>query len=223
MSPLLNNHELVLVQEDFGFHAQLAADAAHPHQSQPMQTGSVVELGDGLNRFSMTEFDGFARQAWTECNGIVGAANDCLTAKGFSVGRHRLDGAVVDVYNLHMDAGRDGGDRAARAAQVAQLLAAIGEQSGGVAVIVAGDTNMKDGDEAELDALIDGAGLTDACRALGCAEPLRIDRVMFRGSAELELSATGWGVDERFVDASGDPLSDHEAVAVGLEWRSGVN
>ncbi len=38
--------------------------------------------------------------------------------------------------------------------------------------------------EADLQKLIAGAGLTDSCRALGCGEEGRIDRVLYRSSGE---------------------------------------
>lgn len=87
-------------------------------------------------------------------------------------------------------------------------------------MLVAGDTNMNGDDEDELETLLSAAGLGDACRSLGCDEPGRIDGVMFHSSDALELDATRWGIDERFVDAGGEPLSDHEALAVSFEWSA---
>ena len=79
---------------------------------------------------------------------------------------------------------------------------------------------MKAGDEAALAVLKDGAGLTDSCEALACGDELRIDRVLYRSSAALEVWATEWRLDESFVDGEGAPLSDHEAVAVAIAWRA---
>lgn len=219
ISPMLNQFDWVAVQEDFAYHDDLAANASHPHQSEPMETATLLEMGDGLNRFSTAPFESFAREAWTDCNGVFGDANDCLTTKGFSYARHTVaPGVEIDLYNLHMDAGRDDADIAARASQVDQLLTAIGSRSSGRAIIIAGDTNMKDDDEAVLQTLMSGAGLSDACRELGCAEPMRIDRILFRSSSDVALSAERWRVDESFVDSSGEPLSDHEAVAAEIHW-----
>ena len=217
ISPLLNAYDLVLVQEDFSYHAELSADATHPHQSEPGGTGS---LGDGLNRFSNHPFDGFERHAWEQCNGLIDAANDCLTDKGFSAATHELDsGALVDVYNLHMDAGGSVGDKAARRAQIEQMLARIA-QTPDRALIVAGDTNLGASDEADVQTLLIGAGLSDACRELGCGDDARIDRVMFRSSAAVTLTPTDWLLDPAFVDGSGAPLSDHLPVAVDFAWTS---
>jgi hypothetical protein len=219
---MLNGFELVVVQEDFAYHEELAADAEHPHQSDPLE--GDFDLGDGLNRFSESPFDDFYREAWEECSGWIGDANDCLTAKGFSVGLHTLaNGAEVDVYNLHMDAGGSQGDLDARAAQTEQLLDMIASRSTGRAIIVAGDTNMKEADEDTLQSLLEGAGLEDACRYLECGADYHIDRIMFRGSDALALDVLSWELDPAFVDGDGEDLSDHEALVVSFEWSLGGN
>ena len=218
ISPLLNDFELVLVQEDFSYHAELSADAEHPYQSTP---GGGGTLGDGLNRFSDSAFSDFERAGWEQCNGLFDSGSDCLTEKGFSVGLHELGpDATVDVYNLHMDAGGSQGDIEARQAQIQQLLETIALRSDGRALIVAGDTNMDEEDEADFVTLLEGAGLVDACRELGCGEEYRIDRIMLRSSDAVELVPTVWLVDDAFVDGNGDALSDHEAVVVELEWST---
>lgn len=220
ISPLLNQHALVLVQEDFYYHEELIAEAKHPYISERSGDG-VNDLGDGLNRLSQTPFADHARTAWKECYGQISNGSDCLAKKGFAVAEHELaPGVRVDVYNLHMDAGRDPEDMAERAAQVEQLVAAIEARSAGEAIIVAGDTNMKAEDEAILQDLLAGAGLTDACRALACGEEARIDRVFYRSSAAVELHAESWALDLSFVDGEGDDLSDHQAVAVVLGWSA---
>lgn len=222
ISPLLNLYDLALVQEDFAYHDLLVADAGHPYQSEPHPDSNPRELsfGDGLNEFSQFEFGALDRVTWAECNGTVDSGSDCLTIKGFFAATHTLsEGIEVLVYDLHMDAGGSKGDIAARDAQVAQLLAHLEANAGDRAVIIGGDTNMDEEDEASLAALLDGAGLVDACRALSCGDEGRIDRVLLRSSAQVELTAVDWQVDDRFVDPEGNQLSDHEAVGVTIGWR----
>ena len=219
ISPLLNAHDLVLVQEDFAYHDELVADVDHPYQSEPKITGEGDPLGDGLNRLSRHPFADHSREAWEVCNGMIDSGSDCLTMKGFSVARHELSaGVFVDVYNLHMDAGGSPEDLAAREAQTQQILAAIAERSEGMALVVAGDTNMGESSEAILQTLLDGAGLRDACRELDCGEETRIDRIMLRDSDDVVLTPAAWRIDESFVTMDGEPLSDHEAVAIDLFW-----
>lgn len=220
ISPLLNAYDLVLVQEDFYYHEALIAAATHPYKSERSGDG-VNDLGDGLNRLTAYAFGPLTRTAWEACNGQFNMGSDCLAKKGFSVAEHELaPGVTIDVYNLHMDAGRGELDVAARVAQAEQLGAVIAARSAGRAIVVAGDTNMKEEDEATLQALMTAAGLTDACRALACGDELRIDRVLYRSSDAITLEATSWALDPAFVDADGVDLSDHEALAVVIAWST---
>lgn len=222
ISPLLNLYELALVQEDFAYHEELTAQAEHPYQSEPHPDADPANamFGDGLNEFSQFPFAPLDRVTWVECNGQLDSGSDCLTIKGFFRATHSLaEGVEVDVYDLHMDAGGSPEDQAARDAQVAQLVDFIAESSAERAVIVAGDTNMDEADESQLQALLDGAGLVDVCRALACGDEYRIDRVMVRDGGHVELTPTSWMIDAAFVDPEGNDLSDHEAVGVELAWR----
>jgi hypothetical protein len=47
-----------------------------------------------------------------------------------------------------------------------------------------------------------------------------VDKVMYRSSAALLLEAVDYDVPAHFVDANGDPLSDHDPVHVRFEWRA---
>ena len=223
ISPLLNEYDLVLVQEDFWYHALLIEDLEHPHQSPPMwEVPELTEMGDGLNRFSIFPFDPLVRTQWVQCHGHLDCSNDCLATKGFSVARTDLGGgALVDVYNLHMEAGGCPEDIVSRTAGVAQLLEAIKANSSDVALIVAGDFNLREGDPTELpliEQLLEEGGLTDACMSLDCGD-LRIDKVMFRSSEKLQLSAESWRIPGHFVSLDGHPLSDHEPVEVVFQWK----
>lgn len=177
-----------------------------------------VTLGDGLNTLSRLSFSDFSRTKWSKCNGFIDQKNDCLTPKGFS--RFVVDlgaGRSIDVYDVHFDAGREAGDAAARDQQVDQLAAVIAQSSAGHAIIVAGDTNMKATDESTVQKLLGAASLDCACRKLQCPKPELHDRVMFRSSPTLTLTAKSWNVESSFVDAEGKPLSDHQPVSVTLE------
>jgi len=219
ISPLLNLYDLALVQEDFAYQQLLRADALHPYQTVPLAPDGI-HWGDGLNHFSIFPFTDFQRHAWVVCNGVIDQGNDCLTEKGFSVGLHTLaPGVEVDIYNSHFDAGGSPGDHAAREAEAQQVLDTIVARSAGRAVIFVGDTNMGASSEYILQTLLSGASLQDACRALSCGDETRIDRVMFRSSTDVELTATSWQLDPNFVDGNGDPLSDHEAVGVVMHWQ----
>jgi hypothetical protein len=246
ISPLLNRYDLVLVQESWQtpeenpfaplrvYHELLVVDAEHPYRSVPAThplgmdpTRPTAILGDGLNRFSRFPFEPVVRTAWATCHP---SAADCLAFKGFSVARTTLaPGLGVDVYNLHMEAGGDPEDDQARDAGVAQLAAFIATFSVDRAVIVGGDFNLhtdREPDATIFQRLLTEAGLTDVCAALACPEPGRIDKFTFRSGGGVTITPLSWRFEtDVFVRDDGEPLSDHDALAVRFGWSAagGVN
>jgi endonuclease/exonuclease/phosphatase family metal-dependent hydrolase len=220
---LLNRFDIALVQEDFAYPLELRRAVRHPHASAPFVRAGRFDFGDGLSQFSRLPFSDLRREAWSSCHGIVDSFFDCLTPKGYSMSRQSLaPGVFVHLYNLHMDAGWSAEDRAAREAQVEQLIGAIARESSGHALIVGGDTNLLRRDRALLQHLLAETGLSDVCAETRCREPWRVDRVLYRGSSELRLSPRRWRIASEFVDEALRPLSDHLAVAVQFDWRRDV-
>ena len=138
-------------------------------------------------------------------------------------------GVEVDGYNLHADAGGDPRDRAARKANFAQLAAYIEEHSAGRAVILGGDTNLHtevDTNRPE-DAEVwrefqEATGLVDVCRVLDCgADDGAIDKFAFRSGGGAKLVPLSATVErDLFKRASdGEPLSDHDPLAVQFRWK----
>lgn len=224
ISPLLNRYELALVQEDFVHHAPLTSALEHPYRSRPLiESPTVLNIGDGLSRFSHLPFTGHHREAWTVCHGTLLGQSDCASSKGFSVANTRVhrDVPSLVVVNLHMDAGDGDDDRHARSRQVDQLLSYLSAHHRDDPLVVAGDTNLDTShpaDAATLARLLEGAALEDPCPA-PCTGPGRIDRIFVRGGKGVELIAHNWREEREFVDDDGEPLSDHPAVALDVLWR----
>jgi hypothetical protein len=239
ISPLLNGYELVVVQESWQtpdpnplaplrvYHELLVADALHPYKSNsaPLPLGDDPRrpsalVSDGLNQLAQFGFDpDLVREMWTNCH--VSAA-DCFSLKGFSASRITLArGVTVDLYNLHMEAGGDPEDDQLRDDAVTQLANHIAVHSAGRAVIVGGDFNLHTEDEPDATTfarLLDLAGLTDACAALSCPEN-RIDKFLFRANDTVTLDVLSWSNESAiFEDGAGEPLSDHDPVAVRFAW-----
>jgi endonuclease/exonuclease/phosphatase family metal-dependent hydrolase len=220
MSPLLNDFDIVLVQEDFAYHHELAADAEHAYRRPPLSLDDAAasENPSGLGRFSRFPIEGFHRQRWVACNGVLEDASDCLAPKGFTVAQHIVDTGsrevAVDVYNLHMDAGDGPADKAARESQIDQLIEVLRTRSAERAVIVAGDTNIGTLGDGQLQRLLLAAELEDSCEWLACPEPALVDRVLYRGSPHVALEPLAWRMPDAFVDQRGEPLSDHQPVVV---------
>jgi hypothetical protein len=253
ISPLLNDYDIVLTQEDFdwwqpalgqldfaNYHTRLRAKVDHPYQSGrhpgPEAVGidvatdrPLLQVGDGLGILSRFLFDEFRRVPWKTCGE---GAGDCLAMKGFAMARVELaPGLSVDVYTLHADAGSGESDIAARATGFAQLAAYIQEHSAGRAVIIGGDTNLHsdprsddplDREDARVwETFLAQARLVDVCDALNCEGPTRIDKFAFASGGGIELEPLAWKLEvERFRDADGEPLSDHDPLAVRWRWSA---
>jgi hypothetical protein len=172
ISPLLNDYDLVLTQEDYdwwkpdglastvdfvNYHGRLRASATHEYQS-PQHPGPKavgvdlasrpdLELGDGLGILSNLSVDGDERIPWAGCFGGFdqsdGGKADCLAMKGFQVADLTLpNDAVVHVYNLNAEAGSNVRDQELQAADYDQLAKHILANAKGEAVIVAGHSNL---------------------------------------------------------------------------------
>lgn len=257
ISPKLDDFDIVITQEDFdwwgpvaagfdfvNYHERLGADATQQYRSEqhPGPDGVDLDLtdredpyiGDGLGVLSRFPIDGNVRVPWDGCFGGIdtsdrGAA-DCLAMKGFQLTRVTLaDGVVVDLYNLHGEAGGSEKDQALQAEGFAQLAAYIQSESAGNAVVLGGDTNLhtdmehedgSNGADIEIwDEFLEATGLTDSCTSTGCDEPGRIDKVAYRSGDEIEIEALSHQfLGDEFVNADGEPLSDHEPLSVGFRW-----
>jgi hypothetical protein len=258
ISPLLADYDIVLTQEDFdwwqgvaadldfvNYHDRLRADAPHEHATAPHPGPEAVgldpasrplQIGDGLGVLSRLPFTGETRVPWPGCFGGIdpsdGGAADCLAMKGFAVVTVELaDGADVDVYTLHAEAGGTDEDQRLQADNFEQLADFVADHSDGRAVILAGDTNLHTDDEhpdggggadtAIWEAFLEATGLTDACVATGCGDTGAIDKLAYRSGGGVELEATAHDFPrERFTSPAGDDLSDHPPLAVELAWSA---
>jgi hypothetical protein len=170
ISPLLEDYDVVLTQEDFdwwkpdglasttdfvNYHERLRADVTHEFRTDVHPGAEAVgidieadrpnmELGDGLGVLSRFELGEVVRVPWTDCFGeFDSGASDCLAMKGFLHTTITLDdGVEVDLYDLHGEAGGGPEDQALQAADFEQLAVYIAEHSEGRPIILGGDTNL---------------------------------------------------------------------------------
>lgn len=229
----VNAYDIVHVQEDFNYHADLYATDRHPYRTP---TSGGVPFGSGLNTMSNLPYTDFKRVTWQNCAGF-----DCLTPKGFTASRIQLaEGVYVDFYNVHANAGSRDADLNARRQNLAQLSAYITTYSAGNAVVVMGDLNVRytrTGDT--IHDLVAAHGLTDAWvrqerggvpPAVG-SPPLTcdpanvtaacevVDKILYRSSDQLRLDLVRYANDHpRFLDPAGEPLSDHYPIAAWFSW-----
>ncbi|KAJ5175112.1 mannose-binding lectin [Penicillium canariense] len=234
-------YDIINLQEDFNYHAYIYATDDHAYRTA---TSGGAGIGSGLNTVSNYEWVDFTREKWTTCSDASGS--DCLTPKGFTLMRwNPSDGVYIDFYNIHADAGTEDGDETARNANLQQVADYIDTWSIGNAVVVMGDTNSRYTRSADTgirvfksqnrlnDAWVElemsGVYPTAGADAVVCDNPSEIetcetiDKVLYRGSDIVTLSADGFYYDgERFLNTDsaylGDVLSDHNPVLVNFTW-----
>lgn len=220
--PLLEPFDLVGLQEDFmdDGHALLTDEATHAARARFADALKGRVYGSGLSLLSRLRLASVETVHYETFHGLLDAGSDGLASKGFLVARVELaPGVELDVYDSHLDAGRGEGDEAARAAQVEQLVASMQGRSAGRAVLFLGDTNLggrSAKDQATLRRWLERTGLACACGQAPCCG--RIDRLLVRGGAGVQVAVEGWRVAPGFVDAKGTALSDHEPLEATLVW-----
>jgi endonuclease/exonuclease/phosphatase family metal-dependent hydrolase len=221
VSPLLNRYDLVFVQEDFSYHRELVGRAEHRHQWGPTAARSAL-VGDGLTTLSKFPIEPGQRVRWDACSGYLFDQCDCFGEKGFAAFDVRISRSVtLRLYNLHGDAGHADDDVAARRRGFEQLARHLEAHAADLAVVVAGDTNLDETDPRDMSILrefLARTGLRELCREFTCRDR-NLDRVLYRGSRQIELLALDWRTDERFVDEQGHHLSDHMPRVANLAWR----
>jgi len=229
ISPLLNDYDVVVVQEDFGSYTDLLrADADHEFMSEPHPGPGELNpigraeaaVGDGLNILSRLPIGDLDRVPWTRCGAD---SADCLALKGFAATSLTVaDDVTVDLYTLHMEAGGD--DTALRGEDLDQLAAYLDEHTTG-AVLIGGDWNLnydESPDGEQLRGFMEETGLQDVCDVVDCgADDDVIDRFLFRSGDDVTLEPTSHRFErDRFVDPEGAPLSDHDPLAVEWSWST---
>jgi endonuclease/exonuclease/phosphatase family metal-dependent hydrolase len=220
--PLLEPFDVVGLQEDFmdDGHALLTDEATHPARARFADILEGRVYGAGLAVLSRFRLASVETELYGTFHGLLDAGSDGMASKGFQMARLELaPGVELDVYDSHLDAGRSEGDETARAAQVEQLVASMRGRSADRAVLFLGDTNLggrSARDQATLTSWLQRTGLTCACQKTPCCG--RIDRILVRGGAGVELKVEAWGVAPGFTDAQGAPLSDHEPLEATLAW-----
>lgn len=221
---LLPDFDVVGIQEIWDDRwYDILAESPHPTKERfdtPLNPDKVY--GSGLAEFAHAPMLAYTEVHYEVCNGLLDGASDCLASKGFQAMRLELaEGAELDWYNTHLEAGGGDADDAARVAQIEMMLDAMATWSADRPLLLTGDLNLHWDDPADvpqLERLIGGSGLVDACASLDCPDPNRIDKLLTRDGAGLTLQATEWEDDPRFVDDAGEDLSDHRAIRARFDW-----
>ena len=125
------------------------------------------------------------------------------------------DGAELDVWNTHLDAGGSDEDRAARRAQLDRLATAIEAHSNGRALLVGGDFNLEWDDpldRALAESFRDRLGLAIAAQTPSAGWESHLDYLLLRSGSDARLLGIGGGKDDGMVGNASAALSDHPAI-----------
>ena len=234
---LLNVYDVVLLQEDFAYHALLSREASHPiirrgnrARSKLFGIASPVcgTCGSGLTllaHFSPNLLLTLARQPFSLCSGWFGSGQDCWASKGILYARFQLPNrAQIDVYTLHLDAGLSDRDAAARRQQLQFVQEYIEAHSDGQAVVIGGDFNL--GREIADDRVLlqEFLARLQLRNSQAWSRPFgnrpAVDYILYRSGTHVQLELLEAGVAEEFVlngpaqkaEKELLPLSDHPAL-----------
>ena len=223
ISERLKRYDIALIQESWSNYDLLARSATHPVHERGNGPDPGPFFQTGLATFARPELLAVSRGSLGACSGWLSGANDCFADKGYLRVRLRLaNGLALDFWNLHLDAGGDDGDRAARAAQLDHLVKRVRELSGTQALVVAGDFNLPDEtpeDHMLRERFMQALELVDSgARAApdGRFADKHIDYVLYRDGPGISLQPLEVGEAREFSDGSA-PLSDHPALFVKLQ------
>jgi endonuclease/exonuclease/phosphatase family metal-dependent hydrolase len=173
--------------------------------------------GAGLATFTDLNVIGFKNDYFRSCWGYLNNCLDCLATKGFTILRIELGGALVDVYNVHLEAGSTFQDTKVIEKQIDTLIKTINTISKGMPVIFIGDTNLNPGylyRELLFDTLLKETKLMDTCKGKNCV--YNIDKILIRGTSELSFEVVAWEKQE-WIGSDGE-LSDHRPMYVELKY-----
>jgi hypothetical protein len=245
---LAGRYDVVGFQEDFEYH-DIVKDQLHDSVGwrgngmglDPRRVGAKLLLapfaifiphfsppyGAGISTFVRTAYaiaDDYDREASGVCFGWFGHNGDCWARKGYlRVGMQTQEGAVIDVYNTHLEAGPSPQSIETRRLQLELLADAIEKNSSRRAVIVLGDFNAafaRPCDREVIMAFRGRLGLLDA----GAGPELPIwrerDFILYRNGALGTLSVETAGEAKEFV-SGGRALSDHPALTARFRATPG--
>ena len=236
---LANRYDVVLFQEDFEYHHVLR-DQMHgkvgirgngmgwdprrvgaklllapvaiwlPHFSPPYGAGVSIFVRDSLQIP-----DDFDREPYDFCFGWFGANGDCWALKGFlRVPIRTPDGAEIDFYSTHLEAGPTSESVEVRGLQLDVLADFIDARKTTRAVIVAGDFNSsfnRPGDGKNVMAFRRRLNLADS--GAGPELPYWRERnfILYRNGASATLTVEQAGEAKEMVQGR-RALSDHAAL-----------
>jgi endonuclease/exonuclease/phosphatase family metal-dependent hydrolase len=241
---LASRYDVVLLQEAFEYHDEIGGQMAgtvalrgNGMRGDPRLLLTKLMLfpfqiilpdfsfpyGSGLSAFvaeSAGEIVGEDRHRFDKCSGWFERSFDCWATKGALRLRVRLDnGAEVDFYNTHLDAGQTHSGIEVRARQLNHLVRWIERESVGRAVVVTGDFNTALSRMENVEAMRSfkqRTRLADVGAGPELPQWPRRDFIFVRDGEHVALNVVESGEALEFVSRT-RALSDHPAAYARLE------
>ena len=240
---LANRYDVVLLQEAFEYHDEIGeqmtgtvALRGNGMRADPRLLLTKLVLlpfqvvipdftfpyGSGLSAFvarSAGEVLEESRHRYDTCSGWFERSFDCWATKGALRLRVRLEnGAELDVYNTHLDAGQTESAIDVRQRQLSHLVRWIDRESPGRAVVVAGDFNSALSRMENVEAMRTfkrRTALADAGAGGELPQWPRRDFIFVRDGEHVSIDVVESGEALEFVNRT-RALSDHPAAYARL-------
>ena len=249
-------YDIIAAQEDFNYHDALVSALSENYmQAQHCGGLSILNLisrtdNDGLMLLWKNELPltGDVRTAWTDINGNGLTDGDGKVTKGYRFYEVAFDeGVVVDIYTLHMDAGSEPADIAARESQIRQLVGGILQADSAHPKIIMGDTNCRYTREQLKSLLIDSLNNSgwytcadawvETCKgdypeygtepllvdSLGLIQGEVVDKIIYiNPKYGNQIILKNFQQNDDMVDENGEMLSDHRPMEATFEIEKGL-
>lgn len=205
-----SGYDVVCVQEDFTYHDILSAQMTN--YKYKTKTSGSIPYGDGLNIFSKYPIYNVERVAWKQAYGVITAYCDELTPKGFLKVTIDVNGILIDLYDIHMDAGSTEQDMKAKASQYKQMSDYIKKNSTENPVIIVGDFNTELHNDrcGFYETMLSGENkFTDCWSYSNGGEDFRVDKdsKIAKYTSELGSSQSHWDSLERCLFRSSNKVT----------------
>lgn len=204
-------HQIVFLQENFAY-PKLVKKAPHPViiSGNASRFGIFAFLfrplcgtcGSGLTtllNIPNADILAIERRSFKRCSGWIRKDNDCWATKGFLWIRLRFaNGAILSLYNLHLDSGNAVSDRDTRASQFKQIERHLNTYVKKDGIIMGGDFNASP---------IELANFVRVSKLSLCGSDGKRDYIFFRNGRHADLTCVK-GEKLNFSP----PLSDHKPI-----------
>jgi len=181
-----------------------------PHFSPPYGAGISIFV-----RESLAIADDVDREPFGLCRGWFGSTGDCWASKGYQrVGIRTPEGAEIDLYNTHLEAGASDYATEIRGQQLDMLARAIEARPKSRAVIIGADFNTafnRPGDRDTLMGFRRRLELQDSGAGPELSYWRERDYILHRDGTATALRVGQAGEAQEFVDRD-RALSDHPAI-----------